>query len=101
MYQLHADGTVERVSDRAFFAPDIDHQFAKEYRAWVSLGNLPSETPKPTAKQLWETEMQRSDVLMSRAIESIIDKIGTENLDPVLVEKYQTKKTLRSKRPQE
>ena len=100
MYQLLPDGIIQH-NDGTSFYPDADHDFASEYLEWVAKGNTPTKAPKPTAKQLWETEMQRSDVLMSRAIESIIDKIGPENLDPVLVEKYQTKKMLRSKRPQE
>jgi hypothetical protein len=65
--------------------------------SWVEDAALAALVPLKT----WEASMRRSDAIMTRTEEQIIDAIkGSVTLDAGLLERHATKKALRAARPQ-
>tara|TARA_R110000851_G_scaffold150518_3_gene291326 strand:+ start:734 stop:1093 length:360 start_codon:yes stop_codon:yes gene_type:complete len=58
--------------------------------------------PKQTKTELWIIDMRNSDMSMPRTLEDIIDALDDhvrEAISAQTIEKYNSKKTLRSKKP--
>lgn len=62
---------------------------------------LADEKQRKDAEPLivWENEMKKSDRDMPRAMEDLIDKVGTDGLARETVDKYNAKKIKRAERP--
>ena len=56
-----------------------------------------SESSRPMRE--WEQSMGASDATMTRHLEDVIDKIGTEGLPPETVAAHAAKKALRATKP--
>lgn len=50
-------------------------------------------------RKLWEAEMRKTDSLLPRWAEDIIDKIGSADLPQETLDLYNAKKTKRSEKP--
>lgn len=47
----------------------------------------------------WQKSMSKTDAEMPRCIEDIIDKIGTTGLAQEMIDRFNSKKTLRASKP--